>query len=170
MARWKLLNPHYLMVEGDQGETQWEYKELDRNTGRQIRKTFIVPRYLDPGDPSDWTHKQNNDEGDIIVAWKGSEQPRDLILKGDPTPDMLGLDDEAKAISANLAKTVWKHPIDALPGTYSQSMLDDLQRQVAEAQSHQSVSIPGMEEFMGTMASVMKKQNEIMEKLASRRL
>ena len=41
MARWKLMTPHYLNVEGE----TWEYTENDRQTGRQ-RVQFPVPASL----------------------------------------------------------------------------------------------------------------------------
>ena len=48
MARWKLMTPHYLNVEGE----TWEYTENDRQTGRPKRVQFPVPRLLDIRDPS----------------------------------------------------------------------------------------------------------------------
>ena len=38
MARWKLMTPHYLNVEGE----TWEYTENDRQTGRPKRVQFPV--------------------------------------------------------------------------------------------------------------------------------
>ena len=44
MARWKLMTAHYLNVAG----TKWEYQEVSRVTGKQIRMQLPVPMYLDP--------------------------------------------------------------------------------------------------------------------------
>src|SRR6266705_2613092 len=108
MARWRLLTGHYLNVEG----TEWEYKETDRNTGKQARKVFAVPLFMDPNDPSD-----HNYPGEIIVANIADRAfARDIIFLGDPTPDMEPLDAEAEAISESLAPK-WTHPIESLPDT-----------------------------------------------------
>lgn len=130
MARWRLTASHYLNVPG----TEWEQKEIDRTTGRQARKIYKVPRLLDPEEPSDLNYP-----GELIVAHEGKgAQPRDYIFIGPPTPDMEPLDDEAKAISANLAKT-WKHPVDSLPGNYSQSMQQEFEKQIAMSQTGDAV-------------------------------
>ena len=39
MARWRLTDAHYLAVEG----TEWEYKEQNRETGRQAPKGLRGP-------------------------------------------------------------------------------------------------------------------------------
>src|SRR5262245_50428965 len=122
MARWRLTAKHYLRVPG----TEWDYKEQSQETGKQVRKVFEVPMYLDPDSPGDWT-----ENGDINVCYAGRGKPRDIVFEGPPTPDMEPLDDEAKEISA-AERPKWVHPIESLPGTnYSQSLLDDLQKQVA---------------------------------------
>lgn len=111
MARWRLINAHYLNVPG----TEWEYKEIDQTTGRQGRKVFTVPLYMDPRDPAD-----HNYPGQIIVTNAASKEwPRDIIFLGDPTPDMEPLDEEAEAITAKL-REVWEHPIESLPSTMSE--------------------------------------------------
>ena len=83
---------------------------------------------------------------------------------------MFPLDDEAQAITAEWAKR-WKHPIEDLPGTmsYSQSLLDDLQRQMAEVQAgavQKPMEVSGMQEFMAGVAAVMKQQTQILARLA----
>ena len=104
MARWKLTQKHYLNVPG----TLWEYTENDRATGRPKRKQFPVPRFLDPDDTSDWNYIDMRDprgnaiDGSIVVAWEGSAKEKDLVFEGQPTPDMVPLDDEAKEISSKL--------------------------------------------------------------------
>ena len=127
MARWRLTNPHYLNVPG----TEWEYKETNRDTGRQARKVFPVPLYLNPSDPADHNYRE---DGEIIVAHEGpGVQRKDLIFIGPPTPDMEPLDEEAKAISE--AESVkWIHPIEdmAADGGYSQSLLHNFEQQIIE--------------------------------------
>lgn len=125
MARWRLLGKHYLNVPG----TEWEYKETSKDTGKQARKMFAVPTYLNPEDPADFNYP-----GEIIVANAASAQyPRDIVFIGSPTPEMEPIDDEAVAISES-EKHKWIHPIESLPGQgYSQSLLDDLTRQLANA-------------------------------------
>ena len=105
MARWRLLQKHYLNVPG----TDYSYTETT-GTGRVVKRNFEVPMYLDPEDPGACNYNpggeyraenQLNNIGELIVAHAtGAEKPRDIIFVGDPTPDMLPLDDEAREISA----------------------------------------------------------------------
>lgn len=127
MARWRLQQPHYLNVPG----TEWEYKEVDRTSGKQARKVYNVPLYLDPREPTD-----HNYPGEIVVA-QGSTQLKDIIFIGEPTPDMEPLDEEAKKISDSLAPK-WKHPIDSLSGygDYSASLISNFQKQIASAMAN----------------------------------
>lgn len=132
MARWRLRNAHYLNVERDVNgqEIEWEYKETNRETGRQQRKVFPVPLHLNPEDPADWNYPQDQV---IIVAQGKGAMPKDIIFIGPPTPEMEPLDEEAEKIS-EAESHKWKHPIDALPGQgFSQSLLEDLQKQLAAA-------------------------------------
>src|SRR5215467_7186330 len=91
MARWKLMVPHYLMTNP---ATEWEHKETSRETGKQSRVIYKVPRYLDPKDPSDWTDRE-----DVVVCDGKNPGRGDIIFLGEPTPDMEPVDDEAKKIS-----------------------------------------------------------------------
>lgn len=105
MARWKLLEAHYL----NSPESFWEQTETDRETGKQRRKRYLVPLHLDPKVPQDWNYRpgtshflqggHGEEEGAIIVCWEGKGQPRDIVFTGDPTQGMEPLDDEAKEIS-----------------------------------------------------------------------
>lgn len=162
MARWRLTAPHYLSVPG----TVWEYKEVDRTTGKQKRVTFDVPMYLNPNDPGDWNHKYGQDFGEIIVSNGNDALPNDIIFSGDPTPDMVPLDPEAAKISASFAKK-WKHPIESLTGSYADVLLDQLQSEVAEARAKApTTQIDGMAELLAAMTSVMKQNQEILAQLA----
>lgn len=161
MARWKLTAGHYLIVEG----TEWEYKEVNRVTGKEIRVRIPVPLFLNPADPGDWTNRINKDEGDIIVSDGNNAAPTDIIFKGDPTPDMVPLDAEAEEISARFAGQ-WTHPIEGLP-SHSQSLIDGMQARMAEAQT--PASQPEIAEALSAIAAVMKQNSEILEKLTSTR-
>lgn len=126
MARYRLREAHYLQVPG----TEWEQKETDQASGRQVRKVYPVPLLLDPKNTADCNYP-----GEVIVANKPSrEHPRDIIFTGPPTPDMEPLDEEAEA---ELAKRNWVHPIDSLPaeGGHGALLMVDLQRQIADLQS-----------------------------------
>lgn len=122
MARWRLLKPHYLWTT----DNEWEYQETNRDTGRRAIKRFPVPRYFDPEEPGDWNVRGS---GDCIVCHEGKGQNKDHIFTGPPTMDMEPLDGEAELLSAEVRKN-YKHPIDTLPGDFTQSILNDFQRQI----------------------------------------
>lgn len=171
MARWKLLQPHYINVPG----TTWEYKETSRTTGKPVRREFPVPTFLNPEDPGDCNYSENG-ESWLIVADKIDDRfPRDIIFVGNPTPDMLPLDDEARAISAKFEKQ-WSHPINDLPlsqdQSYSQALVDRLQIDLASAQieSTRPAQIEGMTELLATMAAMMKQNQEVLATLAATRV
>ena|SRR5215467_5027791 len=98
MARWLLEEDHYLHSPG----TEWEHKEVDPVTNRQLRKIYKVPLYMEKG----WTVCDGNN------CQKG-----DVIFEGPPGPRMSPLDDDAIAISAQYEKDWQEHPIDSLPTT-----------------------------------------------------
>lgn len=110
--RWRLTAPHYLNVLSDPAE--WEYKETNRDTGRQARKVFRVPTLLDPDDPT----VQNRLTGEVVVCYEGKGSAGDYTIACEPTPDMEPLDDEAKALSDSL-RPKWSHPIESLPANGS---------------------------------------------------
>lgn len=123
MARWRLENAHYLSVPGN----EWVYEEQSRSSGKAARQRFTVPQYLDPRDGAD-----HNYPGEIIVAHAESKAyPRDIIFVGPPTPDMTPLDEEAEKITEELQPT-WQHPIESLPGQYSQSLITAFENQIGE--------------------------------------
>jgi hypothetical protein len=127
MARWKLNVAHYLNVPG----TEWEQKEIDQQTGKQARKIYPVPMYLDPKDKADLNYPQDDM---IVVALQGTaHQPRDIIFTGDPTPDMEPLDDEAEKLSEK-RRPFWSHPIEDLPGSghsYAEARMQEFEGQIA---------------------------------------
>lgn len=123
MARWRLENAHYLNVPGN----EWVYEEQSRSSGKAARQRFTVPQYLDPRDGAD-----HNYPGEIIVAHVESKAfPRDIVFVGSPTPDMTPLDEEAEKITKELQPT-WQHPIESLPGQYSQSLITAFENQITE--------------------------------------
>ena len=167
MARWKLANAHYINTPG----TEWEYQETDRKTGRPIRKKFLVPQLLDPNDPTCWTNRwgsADNADGEIIVCHEGKGNDNDQVFMGDPSPDMIPLDDEAKAISASFEK-VWKHrPSEAEPNSFSQSLVDRFQVQMAEAQQSASKPLEGMETLLNAMTKMMEQNAQLISALGNR--
>jgi hypothetical protein len=123
MARWMLKDAHYLSVPG----IEWEYKENDRETGRSARKVYEVPLYLNPT----WTQDWNDPDGIVVSNRYDAAHRRDVVFTGPPTPDMEPLDDEATSIS-NEHRADWKHPIESLNMTYSESRLSDFEREIAQ--------------------------------------
>lgn len=168
MARWKLMTPHYLNCK----DTQWEYKEVDRNTGRERRKQLPVPRFLDINDPGDWTNRwgnRDNETGEIVVCHEGKGEERDIVFYGDPTPDMQPVDDEAKEISAQFTDR-WSYKPETAEISYSQSMIDKLEFERAEALAKpQQVEVAGLTDLVAAMAAMAAQNAELMKALTSPR-
>lgn len=168
MARWKLTEKHYLNVPG----TRWEFQTVDRTTGRPQRKTFPVPLYLDPENPDDCNYKDGYDNW-IIVAYEGSAEGRDIIFIGDPTPGMLPIDDEAKAISAKFKWTPTQGLDDeSKENSYQSKLLLGLIDQMADMSVKASAApiAPGMEQFLTQMTQMMQQQTQILAALAGKGL
>lgn len=145
MARWRLMNPHYLnILDPDTGEpTKWEYSESDRTTGKARRKTYNVPQLLDPSDPS-----MPHQNGDLVVCMEGKGIAGDIVFFGTPTPDMEPMDEEAEAITDSL-KARWAHPIETLPAnggmnaaeqTFMENMMKSFAAQIGANLQPQAVS------------------------------
>ncbi len=171
MARWRLLEAHYLNVPG----TEWEYKESDRETGRQARRVFPVPLYLNPDIATDQNDKEN---GWVIVSHKFDKaHPRDYVFVGPPTPNMEPIDDEAAAISQGYVdRGDWKHPIESLNMTYSQSVLSEFEQKLASLLSGRAdVTLPNVattgvsqkqfEELQTTMKQLMEQNASLQNQL-----
>lgn len=105
--RWQLMQPHHLNVPG----TEWEYTETSRD-GKPIRHKFNVPALLDPRDPADHNYR---DVGIIVAHAPSDEGPKDIIFVGEPTPDMMPLNDEARAITKQL-EPKWLKTVADIPG------------------------------------------------------
>ncbi len=159
MSRWRLAAPHYINVPG----TEWEYKEVDRSSGKQKRVVFPVPLHLDPDQPGDWNHVEGRDQGMIIVCHKDKGEPKDIVFIGDPTPDMVPLDEEAKLLTAAMAPK-WNRPYEEVQGnSYAEGILDDLTKQIVDLRSTQTVApMKGMEELLAAMAGMMKQNQELL--------
>jgi len=119
MARWRLTEPHYLYTDPD---TVWERIETDTVTGRQIRKQYVVPAYFHHEIEADWTDKN---EKAVIVSDGHNPGKGDIIFKGEPTPGMRAMDDEAEKISEKFRER-WNIPdnIKWGDGQYSGALTD----------------------------------------------
>ena len=149
MARWKLACPHYLNVQG----VEWEYNET--KNGKVNRKRFNVPRFLNTADPGDWTTKwgsKDDEEGEIIVCLEGKGERSDIAYIGDPTPDMIPVDDEARAISKTFEGR-WAYKPETAEVDFSQSLVDKFEEAMAASQSKQA-EIPGMSDLVGALTSL----------------
>ena len=159
MARWRLTQKHYLMVPG----TQYEYREAN-NAGRQIRKVFDVPLFLDPDYPPD-----HNYPGEIIVAYAGTTMTKDIIFTGPPTADMTPLDDEAKKISEEYMST-WGNPSDDMgdegyTGKLLLELTTTLQSFNATAQPRSAVPDESLVEMKDQMKKLMDMNMALIAKL-----
>lgn len=169
MARWKLTASHYLSVKG----TQWEQIEVDRMTGKQIRKQYEVPLQLDIDDTSLWNGNILRNPrgevlgGDIVVAYAdGAHEPADYLFRGDPTPDMFPLDDEARKISSKF-EAKWNAAPDE-EVTYGRRMIERIeevgQRQAEEART---MKVEGLQEILKGMSDLMAQNAALMAQLVS---
>jgi hypothetical protein len=167
MARWRLTEPHYLYTDPD---TIWERLETDTETGRQLRRQYVVPAYFHHELQQDWTDKE---EKGCFVCNGTNPKKGDIIFKGDPTPGMKAIDDEAKAISASLASK-WNIP-DSIKwgdGQYSSALADHF----AEQQDKVNMKMGQLTEqnaqnlgkFMEQMGLQQSQMLRIMEILAEK--
>jgi hypothetical protein len=166
MARWRLSTSHYLSVENN----EWEYNETDRSSGKQIRTRLKVPLQLDIDDPNCWNVTFRNPRGEIIageviVAHRtGAERADDIIFVGDPTPDMIPLDDEAKTISKSFEKRWGAAPNEDI--SYGQKMIEASQAEMARLKAESNVvKIEGMAEIMSAMTAMLQQNQQMMANL-----
>lgn len=161
MARWKLMAAHYLNVPGE----KWEYTENDRKTGRVIRQAFKVPRLLDPTDPTCWTNRwgtKDDAEGEIIVCHEGKGQSTDQIFFGDPTPDMVPLDDEARELSASF-EDKWRYKPEVAPQSFSQSLIDKFQLEQAALVAAKPAQVEGMDKLTEAITELVKSNQTMLK-------
>jgi hypothetical protein len=162
MARWKLMMNHYLNVENG---LRWEQVELDRTTGKQARKQYPVPRFLDINDRGDWTNVISQDNGEIIVHDGGTHQPGDLRFYGQPTPDMSPLDHEAEVISKRYEKQ-WRTSADRMVSgkTYQDELLEGMHDEMEKTRNQGSQA-----EVVQMMVDMMKQNQEMLRMLVNQR-
>jgi|SRR5215831_1151632 len=167
MARWKLIEAHYLNATG-KDQSEWESKETDRTSGRTARIVYKVPRLLDPKDQADFNYRE---DGIIVVCHEGKGKPRDIVFEGDPTPGMEPMDDEAMAITEALRPS-WHDPINEFSAmSRDERMMLNLQEQIADIKQNgiagpKIVQAGGVsrEEFEALQAKYAELQAQLAEK------
>ena len=160
MARWKLACNHYIRTVKP---TKWRYTETDQSTGETIEKEYDVPRLLDIKDPKCWSKRWGPDahfmEGEVIVCQPGKGQPGDWEFLGDPTPDMIPLDEEAEAISATYTDR-WAYKPEVMdPSAHSQSLVDRADFTPAP------VEVAGMTDLVAAMTQMINQQGDLIAAL-----
>lgn len=169
MARWRLTTSHYLNVP----DTAWEQQEVDQATGRQLRKRYVVPQLLDVNDMVCWNYTTRNPRGEIvageiIVCHKGKGQPQDITFAGNPTPDMIPLDEEATAISKALEKK-WNAKPDE-ERSFAQKLIEEQSAAAAELQAKQNtVKVDGMDQMLGALTQLAQQNQALIAALAGER-
>lgn len=166
MARWRLVVNHYMNTADG---TKWEYTEIDRLTGRPKRTQYPVPRYLDINDPMDWTERTPDGLGFVNVTDGVGGLPSDVVFYGQPTPDMMPLDDDARTKSGSLAK-IWKRPLEdaIIDGpSYADTVVESLHTQMAKLQEAAASPqpAPGIAEALAMMTEIMKQNQQMMAEL-----
>ena len=167
MARWRLTEPHYLYTDPD---VVWERIETDSITGRQVRRQYVVPAYFHHEIESDWTDKAAQA---VIVCDGRNPGKGDIIFKGEPTPGMKALDDEAEAISAKY-KDKWNIPdhIKWGPGEYSSALADYFVQEQDKVSMRMSQvaeqSSRNLDEYMKTQLVQQGQMLKILELLANK--
>lgn len=160
--RWRLQEPHYLNVPG----TEYDYKEMNQTTRKQVRKVFPVPLLLDPKEPTDWNYPD-----EIIVAHEveGAHNiPRDIIFVGPPTLSMEPLNQAAVELSHKVLKTS-KHPMDSLPANGSTEDILALLTKQLDAIVSKAGGYPKAENQVvpnDQLAAMQMQLNEALEKIA----
>ena len=155
MARWRLTASHYLNTVKP---AEYEIVEEDTENGGTMRTRLSVPRYFDV---EDRTRLQGNNvtnaRGNYIVCWEGKGERGDIEFRGQPTPDMEPLDDEAAEISAKL-RDVWETTARAEAGQPAQNTGDVSLAAQAEALraalTPAPVKIEGLEELLAAVAQL----------------
>lgn len=168
MAKWRLVHDHYLNVSADQyGEKiDYEYAETDAQTNRIRRRSWAVPMFI-PRD-SIVTNKQED-----FDAYNGDVNHRPIVFLGDPTPDMMPVDEEATKISATF-QAKWKHAIESLSGTmgggdFSASLIAGLEKmmdQAAVRNGQASAVVPNVSTAgvdPAAFAQMQKQMQELMD-------
>lgn len=165
MARWKLMESHYLNTIKP---VIWRYSEV--SNGESTEREYIVPRMLDLRDPKCWTNRSSvapparvggsvvDSEGEIIVCQPGKGLPGDIEFVGDPTPGMLPQDEEAEAISAGF-QDHWAYKPDSVEQSFSQSLVD----RSASAVTPAPVQVAGLD----TLVQALEAQSRMISELVA---
>lgn len=184
MARWKLTAEHYLNVPGTRWEDKFGVTSKKQGAGQVY---FDVPKHLDPKDPKCWNWRYDQDSGDCIVCYEGKGDPsgKDIVFVGPPTPDMLPLDDEAKAISAKMdgkwsglnAEVMAEvsdpdNPmVNTMESRMTKAILTDLGAKLAAASVANQQASTGdskaMDQLLATMNKMMEQNAQLIAVLAA---
>jgi hypothetical protein len=161
MARWKPTAKHYFHARQFGQPTEWQREEVNVQTGRAFRKSYVVPMFIDPDDP--WCI--NRHLGYCVLATEGCAQPGDIeIFNFKPTPDMEPLDDEARALS-EAERPNWINPIDGLSPQmgedFAQQLLGALQQRANSIQFVPSAGVQPSAEFSELKGLVAAQQRQI---------
>lgn len=171
MARFRLLEKHYLNIDNVEYEHKEEVQGKVKGRNRQTRKVFPVPLYLDPKDEADCNYP-----GEIIIATKEDRLfPNDYLIRGEfvPTPDMEPLDAEADAImTAFRASYRGEHAIESLSSSFGETLLDKFMKQIEALGGREANAVPGgavslaeFEKVKAENASLSAKLDEVLARL-----
>lgn len=169
MARFKLLEKHYINIEGCDWEEKQELQTKVRGRHRLHKKVFVVPMYLDPKDQSD-----QNYPGEIIISTEENRRYPDDYVTGPGfmcTIDMLPLDDDAEAMMEEFkASYRGEHPIESLNGSLGEDILAKLSRQLDSLGKLQPplaapITASELDSIKAENADLRAKLDAIMERL-----
>jgi len=152
---------HYLLTDPP---TEIEFKETDRNTGRQARVVRTVPRHLDPKDPGD-----HNYPGEIIVSNGENAQARDIIFLGEPTVDMEPVDEEARQITKSMeAAGKWTRPAEGQDFGESliKNFMEKLDRVAIQPVSTSGIDPKAFADLQAQVAALVAQNAALQAKIA----
>jgi hypothetical protein len=167
MARWKLMEAHYIYSP----DIEWEYKETGAS-GRTKKVVHKVPIYLNPEFLDDCNYK-GDPEVMIAICHEGKGLSKDIIFlspdggPGVPGPNMFPLDEEAGEISRKVSH-LWTNPIDhAAEGNLS-SLMQDI-RAIKSTVQPSSSEVDSLRDQVGILtaqtAAIMEMNKLLMAKL-----
>jgi hypothetical protein len=96
---------------------------------------------------------------EVIVCHEGKGEDSDIVFIGDPTPDMLPVDDEAREITATF-EVRWKAKPESMAGDYSQSLIDKFNVE-AEAIRAKPVEVPGLADLVGAINKLVETTTSV---------
>lgn len=143
MARFQLLEKHYINVDNCEYEYKEERQGAVRGRNRQKRTVFPVPMYFDPKDVADCNY--GNPDRIIVSTIEDPRFPDDYLCRAGfvPTLDMLPLDDEAEQMMDAFKRQYrGEHPIESLSGSYGDALFERLSSQLTALMSANPTAIP----------------------------